>query len=91
MAEAFYVQIFFWCTNVPFMMELTNFFYTVICWPGLGKKEVKSGRGCDIRGHGLDLPGTPWVVPHECHQVADTVEEVIWMKAKVPIVLDNPG
>lgn len=36
-AEAFYVQIFFWCTNVPFMMELTKFFYTVICWPGLGK------------------------------------------------------
>ena len=53
--------------------------------------EVKDYRGCDIRSHGLDLPGTPWVVPHECHQVADTVEEVIWMKAKVPIVLDNPG
>ena len=25
-AEAFYVQIFFWCTDVPFLMELTNFF-----------------------------------------------------------------
>ena len=37
MAKAFYVQIFFWCTNVPFMLELTNFFYTDICWPGLWK------------------------------------------------------
>ena len=69
---------------------VNQFFYTDICWPGLGI-EVKDYRGCDIRSHGLDLPGTPWVVPHECHQVADTVEEVIWMKAKVPIVLDNPG
>ena len=91
MAEAFYVQIFFWCTNVPFMMELTNFFYTVICWPGLGKKEVKSGRGCDIRSHGLDLPGTPWVVPHECHQVGNAVEQVIWVKVQAPIILDDSG
>lgn len=25
-AKAFYVQIFFWCTEVPFLMVLTNFF-----------------------------------------------------------------
>ena len=77
--------------SLPFVLSFFSLgFYTDICWPGLGM-EVKDYRGCDIRSHGLDLPGTPWVVPHECHQVADTVEEVIWMKAKVPIVLDNPG
>ena len=72
-------------------MELTNFFYTVRYWPGLGKKEVKSTRGGDIRGHGLDLPGTPWVCPHECHKVGDAVEQVIWVKVQDPIILDDSG
>ena len=26
-AKAFYVQIFFWCTEVPFLMVLTNFLH----------------------------------------------------------------
>ena len=56
-----------------------------------GEKEVKSGRGCDIRSHGLDLPGTPWVVPHECHQVGNAVEKVIWVKVQAPIILDDSG
>ena len=71
---------------------INQFFFTQLdVGQDWGKKEVKSSRGCDIRSHGLDLPGTPWVVPHECHEVGNAVEQVIWVKVQAPIILDDSG
>ena len=56
-----------------------------------GQDWGKITRGGGLGGHGLDLPGTPWVCLHKGHKVGDTVEDVIWVKMQDPIILDDSG
>ena len=56
-----------------------------------GQDWGKITRGGGLGGHGLDLPGTPWVCLHEGHKVGDAVEQVIWVKVQDPIILDDSG
>ena len=67
---------------------MNHFFYSIYVQAMTGEKFTREG---DLGGHGLDLPGTPWVCLHEGHKVGDTVEQVVGVKVQDPIILNDSG
>ena len=84
---------FFGAQCAGFLWILTIFLIQYLCTHGQEWGKCTGGRQgiLDHCGHGLDLPGTPWVGHRKGHKIGQTSMEVVWPKVQDPIILNNSG